>query len=226
MSQDPTHPEGHCGRCGHRMRFNYSAVSEIWNQVVGTDDNPRGEGIILCIDCFIELCQSMGVEPEFTFFHIPGSEFSLDLHESDMTTEKFHDYCKQGFLTSDGESFTVFSDHTFSLLRHDGRLGDLGKIIEFQKVQDNPILIDPDSRFECISCHTMFRIGDGHQCESEKKANDSSLDNVAKLLKYTDDCKKVLGDYYVTGRPVYDCINDMRRDMGLEHIKIEGVTHD
>ena len=111
MSQDPTHPEASCDRCGHRMRFNYSAVSETWNQVVGY------RWSIICIDCFIELCQAAGVEPNFEAFHIPGSKFHLVLND-------------------------IYSD---------------------------PVLINPDSHFECLFCKTRFRIGDGHHCPGSKK---------------------------------------------------------
>ena len=63
------HPEDNCDKCSHRMRLNYAADSDTWNKVVGDAWS------IICVDCFIELCQKAGVEPKFVVFHIRGSEF-------------------------------------------------------------------------------------------------------------------------------------------------------
>ena len=73
------HPEDHCQRCQRRMRFNYSADSGIWNMVCRN----KLEIIwsIICIDCFIELCQAKGVEPKFVAFHIPDSKFHINIPE-------------------------------------------------------------------------------------------------------------------------------------------------
>jgi len=71
LTPQPTgdHPEDNCQKCSHRMRLNYAADSDTWNKVVGDAWS------IICVDCFIELCQKAGVEPKFVVFHIPGSEF-------------------------------------------------------------------------------------------------------------------------------------------------------
>ena len=71
LTPQPTgdHPEDNCQKCGHRMRLNYAADSDTWNKVVGDAWS------IICVDCFIELCQKAGVEPKFVVFHIRGSEF-------------------------------------------------------------------------------------------------------------------------------------------------------
>lgn len=78
VTPQPTgaHPEDYCQRCHHRMRFNYAADPAIWNLVIGCES--EADWSILCIDCFIELCQAMKVEPEFTAFHIPESKYHLE----------------------------------------------------------------------------------------------------------------------------------------------------
>ena len=79
IPKSSAHPEDYCQRCNHRMRFNYAATNECWNKVVGDEDNPCGDGHIICVDCFIELCQEKSIEPEFAAFHIPGSKYHLEI---------------------------------------------------------------------------------------------------------------------------------------------------
>lgn len=47
------HPEAACQRC---LRANpaWSAPDDLWNAVMGTPDNPRAEGVIVCPSCFAE----------------------------------------------------------------------------------------------------------------------------------------------------------------------------
>jgi hypothetical protein len=78
-------PEDFCQRCNRRMRFNYAATNECWNKVMRSPDGKEASEIygIICIDCFIELCQTSNIEPRFTAFHIPGSDFYLNIDEED-----------------------------------------------------------------------------------------------------------------------------------------------
>ncbi len=102
MTHDSSHPEAYCGRCSHRMRFNYSAESDIWNKVVGD------QWSIICIDCFIYLCQRVNIEPKFTYFHIPGSEFHYDFNctlvQALINPDSEFDclFCKTRFRIGDG----------------------------------------------------------------------------------------------------------------------------
>ncbi len=75
---DKPNPEDYCQRCNHRMRFNYSAVSKVWNKVM-RDASGKDRWSIICIDCFIELCQAAKVEPEFECFHIRESKFYMEI---------------------------------------------------------------------------------------------------------------------------------------------------
>ena len=47
-----THPEETCDECGGPNPGSWSAPNDLWNATVGTPDNPRGEGLILCPTCF------------------------------------------------------------------------------------------------------------------------------------------------------------------------------
>ena len=37
---------------------------------------------------------------------------------------------------------------------------------------------------------------------------------LSELLEYFDECQRVLGNWHITGRPVYDCIRDIREHYG------------
>lgn len=54
-----------CEECGfpvaHFVRTFWHAANELWNEVVGTPDNPRGEGIILCPPCFALAARAKGI---------------------------------------------------------------------------------------------------------------------------------------------------------------------
>jgi hypothetical protein len=45
-----------CEDCGFPVAFfvrsYWFAPNDLWNEVVGTEDNPRGEGHVLCPPCF------------------------------------------------------------------------------------------------------------------------------------------------------------------------------
>jgi hypothetical protein len=47
-----------CEDCGFPVSFfvrtYWNADHDLWNGVVGTKDNPRGEGVILCPPCFTD----------------------------------------------------------------------------------------------------------------------------------------------------------------------------
>ena len=45
--------------------------------------------------------------------------------------------------------------------------------------------------------------------------------DVEKLLAYIDRSKKAAGSWYITGRPVYDVITDMRNHIAM----LEGQTN-
>lgn len=49
---DFAHPEAACQRCGGPNPV-WSAPNDLWNAVMGTADNPRGEGVIVCWSCFL-----------------------------------------------------------------------------------------------------------------------------------------------------------------------------
>ena len=53
-----------CEECGfpvaHFVRSYWSAPNELWNEVTGTEGNPRGEGVILCPPCFTEQAREKG----------------------------------------------------------------------------------------------------------------------------------------------------------------------
>lgn len=97
-NKENIHPEDYCDRCDHRMRFNYAADNEVWNQIIGE------KWSIICIDCFIELCQDADVEPKFVVFHIPGSEFYFSLTPALINPDSEFDciFCKTRFKISDG----------------------------------------------------------------------------------------------------------------------------
>lgn len=45
------HPEATCQECGGSNSV-WWAPNDLWNAVLGTPDNPRAEGVILCPTCF------------------------------------------------------------------------------------------------------------------------------------------------------------------------------
>ena len=53
-----------CEDCGFPVVFFVSsyclAPDDLWNAVVGTDDNLRGEGVILCPPCFTGRAREQG----------------------------------------------------------------------------------------------------------------------------------------------------------------------
>lgn len=55
----------YCNDCGMPVAFYvrtfWSASNELWNRVVGTIDNPRGEGIILCPPDFVTRAKERGI---------------------------------------------------------------------------------------------------------------------------------------------------------------------
>ena len=46
-----------CEDCGLPVAFYvrsyWHAPNELWNAVIGTPENPRGDGVVLCPSCFI-----------------------------------------------------------------------------------------------------------------------------------------------------------------------------
>lgn len=46
-----SHPEDFCQECGRENPV-WWVDNDIWNAVMGTPDNPRGEGNIVCPSCF------------------------------------------------------------------------------------------------------------------------------------------------------------------------------
>lgn len=104
-----------------------------------------------------------------------------------------HNHGREGFITSDGENFTIHSGYAYILLRMDSYDQNTTepRVMELKEYPSSPTLIDPDSEFDCIHCKTRFRIGDGHQCEkdqSKDKIYDLHINiiypNDAKLRKY------------------------------------------
>ncbi len=79
-----------CAFCLHIIRFDYSAVNECWNKVIGYPENPRGEGYFYCIDCFVFLCEKEKVTPEFVRFY---GETSL------LLNSQLEDSSSSNFLT-------------------------------------------------------------------------------------------------------------------------------
>jgi len=53
-----------CQECGfpvaHFVGSYWSAPNELWNLVMGTPDNPRGEGDVVCPPCFTRLAEKAG----------------------------------------------------------------------------------------------------------------------------------------------------------------------
>jgi hypothetical protein len=53
-----------CEDCGFPVAFfvrsYWVAGNDLWNKIVGTDDNPRGEGVILCPPCFTGRAREQG----------------------------------------------------------------------------------------------------------------------------------------------------------------------
>lgn len=124
------HPERYCQRCNHRMRLNYSAASEIWNRVM-RDESGKDQWGIICIDCFIELCQGAGVEPVFVACHIPGSEFHFDLLEIGAQMEwlmKEGNYCKLNENTASPNHGKWYAGNEKGILStfHDGPCEAIG----------------------------------------------------------------------------------------------------
>ena len=47
------HPEATCQRCG-RPNPVWHTDNDLWNRIMGSPDNPRAEGVIVCPSCFAE----------------------------------------------------------------------------------------------------------------------------------------------------------------------------
>jgi hypothetical protein len=54
-----------CEDCGFPVAFfvrsYWIAPDEIWNEVIGTQGNPRGEGVVLCPPCFTARAEVKGL---------------------------------------------------------------------------------------------------------------------------------------------------------------------
>jgi hypothetical protein len=48
----PEDGDSRCQKCGAE-NWPWYVPDDLWNGVVGTEDNPRGEGTILCVTCFV-----------------------------------------------------------------------------------------------------------------------------------------------------------------------------
>lgn len=60
------------------------------------------------------------------------------------------------------------------------------------------------------------------EVEKSTEVNDKPVKvNRVKMMAYLNCCNKTLGDFKITGRPVYDCINDMREAFGLDRIEVD-----
>lgn len=53
-----------CTDCGHCFRLVWSVDDEIWNKVMGSGDG------ILCLDCFIDRAEKMGIRLDSKNFNI------------------------------------------------------------------------------------------------------------------------------------------------------------
>jgi len=51
VSKPHQSPESTCAQCERRNPV-WWVDDDIWNRVMGTPDNPRGEGVIVCPSCF------------------------------------------------------------------------------------------------------------------------------------------------------------------------------
>jgi hypothetical protein len=54
-----------CEDCGFPVSFfvrsYWSADNDLWNDVIGTEENPCGEGVVLCPPCFTVRAREQGV---------------------------------------------------------------------------------------------------------------------------------------------------------------------
>lgn len=54
-----------CEECGFPVAFFtrtfWNAPNELWNEVIGTEENPCGEGVVLCPPCFVVAARGRGV---------------------------------------------------------------------------------------------------------------------------------------------------------------------
>lgn len=54
-----------CEECGFPVAFFtrsfWNAPNDLWNEVIGTPENPRGEGVVLCPPCFVIAAGRKGI---------------------------------------------------------------------------------------------------------------------------------------------------------------------
>jgi hypothetical protein len=80
-----------CEDCGFPVAFftrsYWIAADDLWNEIIGALDNPRGEGVVLCPPCFSGRADVKGIhvhwvaartEEQETFRITPGQEKTLN----------------------------------------------------------------------------------------------------------------------------------------------------
>ena len=95
------------------------------------------------------------------------NEIAKDINLLRGQIKDLHNHGQDGFITSDGKTFTIHSGNAYILLRMDSFDPILTepRVMELKEIPSSPALISPDAEFDCIHCKARVRIGDGHRCK-------------------------------------------------------------